>query len=75
MTVTFFEKLLDVDAKLNSKTHLKNKFLVFWAVLLAFGLKVCKKCKYLYEPKKFYSGFKPVKKAIPEESSKFSTLH
>jgi hypothetical protein len=75
MTVAFFEKILDVDAKLNSKTHLKNKFLAFWAVLLAFGLKVCKKCQYLYEPKNFYSGFKPVKKGIPEESSNFSTLH
>ena len=35
-----------MGAKLDSKTYKWNMLVDIWAVLAAFGLKVCKKCKY-----------------------------
>ncbi len=71
-----------MGAKLKSKTHLQNTFLIFWAVFCAFRFKVWKKYKYgqkkffLNKSKKvsknaeFHADFESVKKIVKKCTEK-----
>ncbi len=70
-----------MGAKLKSKTHLLNTFLIFWDFFLMFGFKVFKKCLYdkkivLKKSKKisknteFLADFKSVEKLLQNATKK-----